>query len=249
MKEPKRLFESGSPLERSILGFGRDEAPSDDLARKTLSAMAAVRVAHAAPIPSASRWPRPRSILVGTAAIGLGALLVGLITAREAPAPVAPTPASVSAPPAPEARVESPPAVVSAPDEGREVVITPDSLPSAPVRSAPIGAQSPSARVTTSAPVAAPAGSASIAREVELLDSVKAKLGAGQAGEAARALDAYDAEFPAGTLRPEATVLRIRTLLASGDRASAEKLGSAFLAEHPSGVHAKRVRALLGESR
>jgi len=242
MKEPKRLFESGSPLERSILGFGRDEAPSDDLARKTLSAMAAVRVAHAAPSPSPSRWPRPRSNLVGTAAIGLGALLVGLITARE------PAPTPVSAPPAPVARVESPPAVVSAPDEEREVVITPDSLPSAPVRSAPIGAQSPSARVTTPAPVAAPAGSASIAREVELLDSVKAKLGAGQAGEAARALDAYDAEFPAGTLRPEATVLRIRTLLASGDRPSAEKLGSAFLAEHPSGVHAKRVRALLGES-
>ncbi len=243
MKEPKRLFESGSPLERSILGFGRDEAPSDDLARKTLSAMAAVRVAHAAPGPSPSRWPSPRSILVGTATIGLGALLVGLITTREAPVP---TP--VPAPPAPEARLESPPAVVSTPDDEREVVITPDSLPSAPVRSAPIGAQAPSARVTTPAPVVAPAGSASIAREVELLDSVKAKLGAGQAGEAARALDAYDAEFPAGTLRPEATVLRIRTLLASGDRAGAEKLGNAFLAEHPSGVHAKRVRALLGES-
>src|SRR5690606_12304952 len=122
----------------------------------------------------------------------------------------------------------------------REPTVTPDTLPDAPARAA---ASAPARAAASPAPSGVP--TASIAREVELLDGVKAKLGAGAADDASRALDAYDAEFPQGTLRPEATVLRIRTLLARGERARAEKLADDFLAKHPSGVHAKRIRALL----
>ncbi|MCW5834355.1 MAG: hypothetical protein KIS78_18290 [Labilithrix sp.] len=76
---------------------------------------------------------------------------------------------------------------------------------------------------------------------------MKAKHAAGAAADAARALDGYDAEFPRGTLRPEATVLRIRTRLALGERAEAERLADDFLARHPSSVHASRIRALLAD--
>ena len=75
---------------------------------------------------------------------------------------------------------------------------------------------------------------------------MKAKLGAGAFGDAAQALDTYDTEFPQGTLRPEATVLRIRTLLLQGRRPEAQRLADDFLAKHPGSVHAKRIRALLG---
>jgi hypothetical protein len=259
MKEPKRLFESGSSLERSILGFGRDEAPSDDLSRKTLAAMAAASTASVAPV--ASRWPRPRVIYASAAAIGLGALLVVTGVVLHSSEPVsqersAPVPMLEQAPPAPAPLSEAP---------KKEVAVTPDSLPSAPdslprvptpsTASVPSGStlvepprsaavKAPPAR--HAAPAAGDVGSASIAREVELLDSVKAKLGGGDVAEASRVLDTYDSEFPSGTLRPEATVLRVRMLLARGDRAGADKVGNAFLAKHPSGVHAKRVRSLLG---
>lgn len=242
MKDPKRLFESGSPLERSILGFGRDEAPSGDLARKTLAAMAAVPAAHTAPSPAPTRWTRPRWLVAGACALGLGtAALVG-VRHEESAAP-APAPAAPAVLPLENVQ----PAVVEDAPKKEIAVVTPDSLPSVPARSAAPPA-SPTSVQRANAPVEpAPASSASIAREVELLDIVKAKLGAGDVSASARALDVYDGEFPRGTLRPEATVLRIRTVLLAGDRAAAEKLGNEFLSGHPSGVHAKRVRALLAD--
>ncbi|HVH45534.1 MAG TPA: hypothetical protein VM925_24440 [Labilithrix sp.] len=238
MKEPKRLFESGSPVERSILGFAREEAPSDDLARKTLAAMAAVPVARAAQATARPRWMRPRSIVIGLAAVGV-AVVVGSVVRPRDPAP----PSKVVAPAVP-ASVEPPVVVEPKGEEKPEVVMTPDSLPNVPPSHASVRSSVPDRPA-----VASPIASASIAREVELLGDVKAKLGAGEVSSAASALDVYDAEFPQGTLRPEATVLRIRTLLMRGDRAAAEKLGAEFLAKYPSGVHAKRVRALLGERR
>ena len=243
MKEPKRLFEGGNPLERTILGYGRDEAPAGDLARKTLAAMAAAPATSASEKTAESSWFRPKWLLGGACALGLAAVVAGFVQRTELPEP-APPPAS-GEPMAPQVENTAPPRSADAPPKD-EVVVTPDSLPSAPARSA--AAPAPNTVPRAANPTTpTPASSASIAREVELLDTVKAKLGAGDAPAAARALDAYDAEFPAGTLRPEATVLRVRTLLARGDRASAEKVGSEFLAKHPAGVHAKRVRALLSE--
>lgn len=117
--------------------------------------------------------------------------------------------------------------------------MTPDSLPTAPAAAAP--------STTTVKPAAPAAGASSIEREVELLDVVKAKLGSGATAEAAKALDGYDAEFPSGALRPEGTVLRIRTLLLQGNRAAANALAEDFLQKHPGSVHAKRIRALLAD--
>ncbi len=246
MKEPKRLFESGSPLERSILGFGRDDAPSDELARKTLAAMADAPPASAAPAAPARAVSatRPRWILAGACALGIAAVIVGIVRRDEGPTSVPPTPVAPTEAPLVVSAPEPAPVPVKEEVAKEEVAVTPDSLPSAPVRAPAPQAASASARAA--APIERPS-SASIAREVELLDTVKARLGTRDAAAAARALDAYDSEFPSGTLRPEATVLRIRMLLLRGDRGGAEKVGQAFLAKHPSGVHAKRVRALLAD--
>ena len=264
MTEPERLFEAGTPLERSILGFGRDDAPPDDLAQRTLASIAAVPAACASPAPRPSTHAWPRWIVVGACAVGLAAVVAGVAggqdRVRALPAAAAPVPVRS---PATSAEPEPEPADAKKSD----AVVTPDSLPSAPARPATPRAPSPGARAATSpaepppassasipppassASIPPPASSASIAREVELLDAVKAKLGAGDASGAARTLDAYDGEFPRGTLRPEATVLRIRALLARGDREAAVALGDEFLASHATGVHAKRVRSLLEDRR
>lgn len=237
MKEPKRLLEMGSMFERSILEQGRDERPSDDVARKTLAAMAATQVAGAPLAPSRLRLPSPRALVTGALAIGGAALVAASISSSF----VAPPPAPPSSRVAPTHSEVRPSAVV----EERAPVVTPDSLPNAAtVNTAPVVAMSAPAPVRA-VPKVAPVASASIAREVELLDGVKSSLASGDAAAAAKELDAYDAEFPEGSLRPEATVLRIRTLLARGDRAAADKLGQEFLAKHPTGIHAKRVRSLL----
>jgi hypothetical protein len=231
MEEPKRLFESGSALERSILGSSRDEAPPDDLERRVLIAMAAAPVVP--PPPARLSLPRPRAIVVGLATVALGVVVArGLLRDDSVPPPA---PSLGAAP----REAPSPAPSSTEPATGTEAVaVRASDLPNAATPTT----QVPSALRPRSA---VPSSPSSIEREVELLDAVKAKLGAGETAEASTTLDVYDSEFHEGTLRPEATVLRVRTLLARGDRAAAEKIGEDYLSKHATGVHAKRIRALL----
>lgn len=92
----------------------------------------------------------------------------------------------------------------------------------------------------------------SLAREVELVEAARAALARGDASAALRSLDTYDREIPAGTLSPEARVLRIEALVRAGgdaNRARANALGDAFLAANPSGPQARRVRSVLERGR
>lgn len=262
MNEPKRLLEDGSAFERSLLESALREDPSREAEERILAAVAAAPLVAASGLPvAATRAPffarllRSRGLVVTAAAIGLGAVIAASLGARDgrdahkeassAPAtaalvaatPVVPevvAPAGDRAPPPSEAKPV-------------EIVVTPESLPtvSAPARGSAAGS-------TARSPVAAARAGhaqagASIEREVELLDAVKAELGSHDAARASRALDAYDSEFPNGALRPEGTVLRIRTLLLQGDRAAASKLADELLAKHPGSVHETRIRALLAE--
>lgn len=254
MKGPPRLLEGGSSLEQSLLRSGLDEEPSSDLESRILAAVAAAPAAASLSDPSASGarpavsgFFRSRRLLLAVAALGVSALLVSSMLIRNEPiheGPAATPPTTLAAPNAPSNAMlaVAPPPVAATP----EVVLTPDSLPSAPapsvVRPSTATALSSSAKPSTSND-----DGPSLEREVMMLDAVKKKLGAGAASDASHALDAYDAEFPQGALRPEATVLRVRTLLLQGDRAAATKLGGEFLAKHPGSVHGKRIRALLAE--
>ena len=74
-------------------------------------------------------------------------------------------------------------------------------------------------------------------------------LRAGDAAGALAALDRYDAQFgKSGSLRVEATALRVEALVRAGQRKRAEALADAFLASHPNSPYATRIRALV-ESR
>jgi outer membrane protein assembly factor BamD (BamD/ComL family) len=83
---------------------------------------------------------------------------------------------------------------------------------------------------------------------VAAVDAAGRALRAGDAAGALTALDRYEHDYPRGTLRPEATVLRIEALVARGDRARALILARRFLASHPTSAHRTRVRSLLRET-
>jgi hypothetical protein len=85
-----------------------------------------------------------------------------------------------------------------------------------------------------------------ISLEISALDAARSALRSGRTGEALAALDRYDAGYAkAGSLRVEATALRIEALLRSGKRARATSLANAFLARNPKSPYAARVRALI----
>lgn len=89
-------------------------------------------------------------------------------------------------------------------------------------------------------------GLASLAPEIALLDQARTSVSAGKPDVALKLLDSYDAEFPTGTLLPEAKAIRVQALLQSGQRGSAVKVGLDFLSSAPASPHAHRIRQLLG---
>jgi hypothetical protein len=85
-----------------------------------------------------------------------------------------------------------------------------------------------------------------ISREISALDEARDAVRGGRAAEALTMLDRYDATFGrGGSLRVEATALRIEALLRSGRRSSATSLAETFLARHPKSPYAARVKALV----
>ncbi|MDF2692472.1 MAG: hypothetical protein K0S65_855 [Labilithrix sp.] len=248
MSAPKRLIEEGTAIDRALLRAGRDDRPSADYERRVLAASSAVTIASASALARPTlfaRLARPRTVIV--AAIAASAAVFATRERTSSPK-MAASPVMVEAPVSPpaEPRLEEPES------EPVVAVATPDSLPSAPPPSRlPVLAKvaPPSPPVAPAPKIdpvpAQPVAGSSLHREVELLDAVKRSLRTGTPADAARALDAYDAEFPNGTLKPESGFLRIRVLLAKGDRAAAVALGDELLSRHPNSVHAKRIRAAL----
>lgn len=92
---------------------------------------------------------------------------------------------------------------------------------------------------------AAPA--ASLTHELNAIEGARRALSRRDHALALRLLDGYAARFPQQSLRSEATLLRIETLAASGSVDAAHQLGKSFLAKHPNGPYARRVRSLLAE--
>ncbi|MBN1605272.1 MAG: hypothetical protein JW940_01490 [Polyangiaceae bacterium] len=91
--------------------------------------------------------------------------------------------------------------------------------------------------------------SESLTREVALLREARLALARGDARAALVAIDRRDREFPQGSLGPEATLLRVESLVRAGDRARAKLVASSFLRRQPRGPHADRMRTLLGENK
>ena len=105
----------------------------------------------------------------------------------------------------------------------------------------------PAANEGTDKPRNEPAKPASdLEREVALLDHARASLAAGQPAQALRELDAYRQQTPRGMLAAESVVLRVKALLAMGQRSAAEREASPLLISAPQSRHAGRLRELLG---
>lgn len=89
----------------------------------------------------------------------------------------------------------------------------------------------------------------SIAGEIERLDVARRALGDSRPRDALRALSDYDARYPAGALKQEATLLRIEALSAAGDLDSARRIGDRFLRDNPRTPHEQRIRTAIRETR
>lgn len=109
----------------------------------------------------------------------------------------------------------------------------------------PPAANTPLEAAVASAAPAAPPRASPLTAEIASLDRARRAISARDAARALRELDRHGAEFPAGVLGPEATVLRIEALVLAGQRASARALADALLKSPANAAHATRVESLL----
>lgn len=86
----------------------------------------------------------------------------------------------------------------------------------------------------------------SLAAEMRLVDAARRAVLSGDSRGALSTLGSYERAFPNGALAPEATVLKVRALLAVGDRAGAQALGQHVIDRAPRSEHADAVRTALG---
>ncbi len=233
MSEPPRfLDEPHSALERSLLEAGRSYTASASTRRRALTALGVASLATSSTAAASSFSKAGLAKWAAVAALaGGGALAAAHFLAQPAP--------SVSAWPS---------AVVVSAHGGAPLVAPPLADPGAvPV---PVVDESalPTESALPSAPVNAPRAEpkAALAAELSALDSVRARLNAGQPKAALSSLDAYSRTFPRGRLGLEAEVLRIDALAKSGQTASARSRAEAFIKRHPDSVLASRVRGYVG---
>jgi len=135
------------------------------------------------------------------------------------------------------------------------VVAPPPAPPVAPAPTADTKVEVPTTPIEVTEPLAAKAPARAhdrapetLSLELSALEQARAALGRRDYGVALRLLDDYARRFPKRRLDSEATVLRIETLAARGDRAAAVRLGNQFLATHANGPYARRVKSLIGEA-
>jgi hypothetical protein len=87
-----------------------------------------------------------------------------------------------------------------------------------------------------------------LSRELELLDRARRDLASGDPRSALSALERREREIENRALNPEATLVRVQALLASGERDRALALAKEFLSRVSSGPHAERMRRLIATS-
>jgi hypothetical protein len=152
------------------------------------------------------------------------------------------------APPHEVVATTAPPNVAPPPPSESEVALVASASAPEPTPSpAPSGAATPSSLATSARTPAAAASpsrdAASIANEIALLRQAQAAMKDGDSERSLAALDALAKKHPGGELREERLAARVLTLCAAGRLDEARAEGRRFVAEHPSSVHAVRVRA------
>jgi hypothetical protein len=208
-------------------------------------ASAVITAKGAAVAGTHAKWAAGLVVAKWLSVVALGGTVVtgGIVLLRQAEQqPVAPVKAGAAVhtrtpsvqPPA----AEPPEHVEAAPEPALDEQAAPAESAEAP------GGATPSLSPRKSATRAQP----DISLEIAAMDEARAALRGGRPTEALRALDRYDAANAKGSLRVEATALRIDALLRSGQRDRAQSLADAFLARNPKSPYAARIRTLISGS-
>jgi hypothetical protein len=238
MTEPRRLLEDDTdPLQQQLLAVGRSYRASSRTRARTAAALglSLVPVLATSKASAATQFASPLAKIatVGLVASSTSFLAYQVFVSRdtvESPAPLV----TISDPIPPRAALAEPEA--EKPTEPAEASV---EVPSEP----------PRVTSTSQAPVVRsnPGSTDALSVELARLDGARKKLAAGQATAALEALDAYGREFPRGSLRLEASVLRIEALAKAGRTSEARDRAKRFLAAHPNSVLAARVKRYAGE--
>jgi hypothetical protein len=237
MTEPRRLIEEGGDvLQQQLLNVGSSYRASAQTRARTAAALGIGAVPVLATGKAAAASPIAKIATVGLVATGASFLAYQAFSPSE-PAPNTASTTQVSAPAAPRA-VAHPEALKPA----NPVEAVAERGSAEPAAQAPAATNAP-APVLRSNPGSNDALSAELAR----LDGARKKLASGQAVAAIDALDAYGREFPRGSLRLEASVLRIEALAKAGRTSEARDRAKRFLAAHPNSVLGARVKRYAGE--
>jgi hypothetical protein len=252
MNDPRRLLdESESAFEVKLLAAGkRDALPA--ARRKNMAAALGIGVGLpgtiGAHVHSAHRGWLVRAGELARSGWGIGGAIGGVSAAvvwsvlSAGPAD-SPSKSSVAA-----AARTSTAAERGAPAASPPPIESPNLTP--PSATETNGASAVSTRASATTRLAAPVTGlepSSLSEELAALDAARRQLSGGDAQRALRSLDDYARRFQRPRLTTEATVLRIEALVASGNRASAQRLGRAFLARQSNSPYERRVRSLLGD--
>ena len=100
------------------------------------------------------------------------------------------------------------------------------------------------APIVTARETPPPTGDAKLRDEIRILDRARSALHSRTPHQALQELAQYFNAHPSGMLEPEAAVLRIEALREDGDRVQSAAASREFLARHPDGPLADRVRRL-----
>jgi len=229
--------------ERELLSAGETEQPSDEARRRTLLALG-IPPGTSGPGGGGAGAPQRGSRGSGKVAGPRKWPLVALGAAILAGGIWAAIPRQVETARAPPGFAASSTEPLTLPQEP----LAPTAIVPEPAEPA-AGLTAPAPTTTTRAPLPSASSdeNADLAAEVVALDRARQALDRGDATAALRALDDYQRRFPLGTMRPEATVVRIEALVRKGDAAGARRVADGFLATHPQSPHAQRIRFLVGE--
>jgi hypothetical protein len=124
------------------------------------------------------------------------------------------------------------------------------NAPAATATAAPVvAASAPSAGSQSSARAGTADNGQDLAEEIRLIDEARGRLRRGDAAGSLETLAHYDQLAKhGGSMRAEATVVRIEALQASGDSARASALGQRFLTKNPNSPYVDYVKRILARA-
>lgn len=271
MTAPRRLIEADDEFERELIRSAHADRPQARALERMLLGLG-IEISKL-PAAMASAAPASASAKIGGLMFAkylVAGMAIGLATAAGAQVASRTLDRQDSRAEKPNHFVggaaspgSSPPALPDRLPEPSAASIAPPALPvqtaGAHPRATPVAAALPSVAPEPTAVDSSPArpdkGSFALealpspdnlAEEMRLLDAARTALTHGEAAVALANLARYERSFPSGALAPEASVLKVRALLAAGDRTGAEALGRRVIERAPKSQHADAVRAALG---